>query len=71
MSCRLCYRHSLQTTARLLRLHQKGGIAKGKDADLVALDDSHRVKDVMVNGKWHVLDGKQIEYGTFEEKAID
>ena len=56
---------------RLLRLHQKGGIAKGKDADLFASYDSHRVRDVMVNGKWHVLDGKQIEYGTFEEKPID
>ena len=54
--------------AGLLRLHHKGRIAEGKDADLVTLDDSHQITDVMVNGKWHVADKKQIVYGTFEEK---
>lgn len=55
--------------AGLLRFHHKGRIAEGKDADLVVLDDSHQMTDVMANGKWHVADNKQIIYGTFEEKT--
>ncbi len=55
--------------AGLLRFHHKGRIAEGKDADLVVLDDSHQMTDVMANGKWHVADNKQIVYGTFEEKT--
>ena len=53
--------------AGLLRFHNKGRIAEGSDADLIVLDDSHEITDVMANGKWHQMDRKQIVYGTFEE----
>ncbi len=52
--------------ARLLRLHGKGIIDVGASADLVVLDDKHRVSDVMIGGAWHVRDGKQEIAGTFE-----
>ncbi len=54
--------------AGLLRLHHKGRITEGKDADFVALDHGYQITDVRVNGKWHVADKKQIVYGMFEEK---
>ncbi len=54
--------------AKLLRLHNKGRISAGSDADLVTLDDNHQITNVMVNGQWHVVDKKKIVYGTFEEK---
>ena len=36
--------------ASLLRLPKKGTIAVGADADLVSLDDAHRIRDVMARG---------------------
>jgi len=44
------------SVADLLRLHRKGRIEVGRDADLVALDDSGRVSDVMARGVWRVGD---------------
>lgn len=44
------------SVADLLRLHRKGRIEVGHDADLVALDDSGRVSDVMARGIWRVGD---------------
>ena len=38
--------------ARTLRLPQKGTIQVGADADLVTLDEHHRVRDVMLGGVW-------------------
>ena len=52
--------------AALLRLAGKGRIAAGLDADLVALDPSGAVSDVMVGGAWHVRVGEPIVRGTFE-----
>lgn len=40
--------------ADLLKLSAKGRLALGKDADLVILDDQHRVTDVMEIGRAHV-----------------
>lgn len=55
--------------AQLLRLHHKGRLAVGADADLVVLDDAASIKHVMVNGRWHVRDGMPIVRGQFEDVA--
>ena len=52
--------------AALLKLHTKGEIATGMDADLVVLNDTHAVTDVMCNGRWHVRDEQAIVFGTYE-----
>lgn len=53
--------------ARLLKLHQKGRIAEGRDADLVVLDHENTVASVMARGVWHVKNKKQLLNGLFEE----
>lgn len=55
--------------ARFLRLTQKGRITVSADADLVVLDDSGGVQDVMAHGVWHVRNGAPIRGGTFEAIA--
>jgi len=52
--------------ATLLRLHDKGRIEAGAAADLLVVDDEHRVSDVMLGGVWHVRDHEQQVYGQFE-----
>lgn len=52
--------------ARLLRLHDKGRIAVGCDADFVVLDDQSAISDVMLGGVWHVRHSQQIVSGKFE-----
>lgn len=52
--------------ATLLRLHNKGRIAVGADADFVVLDDTGAVDGVMALGTWHRRDGQQLVVGTFE-----
>ena len=52
--------------AALLRLPGKGAVAVGGDADLVVLDGSGAVRDVMARGAWHVRDGATVRRGTFE-----
>ena len=53
--------------ADLLRLHDRGRIAAGAAADLVILDEQHRISDVIVGGTWHVRDGEQQVFGQFEK----
>ncbi len=52
--------------ARLLRLSRKGRLARGMDADLVVLDESNQIRDVMADGVWHRQYGKQLLKGSFE-----
>ena len=52
--------------ASLLRLPRKGTIAVGADADLVSLDDAHRIRDVMARGRFLVRNGEAVVRGTFE-----
>lgn len=52
--------------AALLRLRGKGVLAPGSDADLVVLDDDHRVHEVMAGGAWHVVRGEVVRRGGFE-----
>ncbi|MBK7642473.1 MAG: beta-aspartyl-peptidase [Planctomycetes bacterium] len=53
--------------ARLFRLTQKGRIAVGADADLVVLDASGSVRDVMARGRWHIRAGEPLLRGMFEQ----
>jgi beta-aspartyl-dipeptidase (metallo-type) len=52
--------------ADLLRLPGKGRLTVGADADLVVLDDTLRVADVMARGAWMVRGGVAVRRGTFE-----
>ncbi|MFT5220199.1 MAG: beta-aspartyl-dipeptidase (metallo-type) [Planctomycetota bacterium] len=53
--------------AHLLKLHGKGRIAVGMDADLLVLDDDHGIDSVMANGRWHIRHGNNLIKGLFEE----
>lgn len=52
--------------ASLLRLHGKGQIEIGRDADLLVIDENHAINSVMANGVWHKKMGQQIVKGLFE-----
>jgi beta-aspartyl-dipeptidase (metallo-type) len=54
--------------AALSRLPHKGSIAVGAHADLVVLDESNRIADVMARGRWHVVDRQPVVFGTFEQE---
>ena len=53
----------LAQRARLSQLYRE------KHPDLVVLDASGRIRDVMVRGQWHVRNGHAIRRGTFEGLA--
>lgn len=52
--------------ARLLRLPGKGMISVGADADLVVLDNDHRIRDVMAGGCWHYRNYQCVQRALFE-----
>lgn len=52
--------------AGLLRLHDKGHIAAGMDADLVCLDKNLEIVHVMAGSNWMVRDGDIRVKGNFE-----
>ncbi|MCE2903186.1 MAG: beta-aspartyl-peptidase [Gemmatimonas sp.] len=52
--------------ADLLRLPGKGRLTVGADADLVVLDDTLHVTEVMARGAWQVRRGAAVRRGTFE-----
>lgn len=58
----------LMTTnvSRLLRLHGKGKIETGCDADLLIIDADNRINSVMANGVWHIRHGELLKKGLFE-----
>jgi len=52
--------------AAILRLRDRGRVAQDMAADLIVLDEEHRISDVMIAGNWHVVAGRQQVYGQFE-----
>lgn len=52
--------------ARLWRLHDKGHVRIGADADLVVLDEDHLPLHVVARGRIVVWDREAIVHGTFE-----
>ena len=55
-----------QNVAQLLRLHDKGQVKVGNDADLVILDDDNQIQDVMALGQWHRKNHQTLVFGGFE-----
>jgi beta-aspartyl-dipeptidase (metallo-type) len=52
--------------AKLLRLHGKGELRPGTDADLVVLDAEGRPDSVLAQGRWLVREGRPCLTGLFE-----
>jgi beta-aspartyl-dipeptidase (metallo-type) len=56
--------------ADVLRLPGKGRISAGGDADLVTLDDSGGMRDVVARGRFLVRQGVPVVTGTFEKGSV-
>ena len=54
--------------ADCLKLHAKGRLEVGMDADLIVFDDAMQVRNVMALGRWHVKDASAIIVGTYESR---
>jgi len=54
--------------AKVLKLHRKGRIKAGMDADICILDKDIDVDTVIAKGKIMVRDKRPVVYGTFEQK---
>ena len=52
--------------AKLMRLSSKGSIAAGQDADLLVLDENLELQHVMASGRWHIKNGEQQKWGSYE-----
>ncbi len=52
--------------ARFYKLHQKGEIKEGKDADLILLDQDLNLTDVIAKGRIMMTGGKLLAKGTFK-----
>ncbi|MEP5764239.1 MAG: beta-aspartyl-peptidase [Halieaceae bacterium] len=52
--------------AALMRLHSKGRIAEGMDADLLVLNEQLDLQHLMALGHWHIKNGQQLKRGSFE-----
>ena len=53
--------------AHILKLHNKGNIATGKDADLVILDEQElKIQTVLAKGRMMLHEGEVKVFGTFE-----
>ncbi len=52
--------------AGVLRLGDRGRIAVGARADLIAIDGEQRITDVLADGRWHVRAGSPCTRGAFE-----
>ena len=53
--------------ASLLKLERKGRLEAGADADLLCLDDDHKVQHVMARGQWMVQDKTPLVRGLFDD----
>jgi len=53
--------------SRALKLHRKGRLAVGMDADLVLLDSSMQIRHLVARGEILVRDGEPLRKGTFEK----
>jgi beta-aspartyl-dipeptidase (metallo-type) len=52
--------------ATLFRLHGKGRLEVGADADLLVLDDNLHTQDLLAGGQWMVRGGSPVLFGLFE-----
>lgn len=52
--------------SRILKLHHKGRVKAGCDADLILCDDAFRIQHVFCKGRQMVEDAKPLVFGTFE-----
>ncbi len=55
--------------ARLFRLHGKGQVAVGADADLLLLDRDLQARGLIAGGRWLLKEGEPVVWGPFEAPA--